>query len=61
MHGVVLLGNLPSGIHIPEGSREPTVMDVAPTVLCLIEVASTNRDGEALVLPRAAPATLPLS
>jgi len=61
MHGVVLLGNLPPGIHIPEGSREPTVMDVAPTVLCLIEVASTNRDGEALVLPQAAPATLPLS
>jgi predicted AlkP superfamily phosphohydrolase/phosphomutase len=61
MYGVVLLGNLPPEIQIPESSREPTVMDVAPTVLRLIEVASTNRDGEALVLPQAAPAMLPLT
>lgn len=52
MHGVCLLGNIPRNVNIRDGVQEPSVMDVAPTVLQLLDVNSGNRNGEALVFPR---------
>ena len=53
MQGVLLLGNLPDTIAIHETSNEPTVMDVAPTVLALLGEsaidADHDRNGQMLV------------
>jgi predicted AlkP superfamily phosphohydrolase/phosphomutase len=51
MQGVLLLGNLPVGMHIHETGNEPTVMDVAPTILALLgePVPEGDLDGHALV------------
>ncbi|HLJ34878.1 MAG TPA: alkaline phosphatase family protein [Ktedonobacteraceae bacterium] len=48
MQGVLLLGNLPTGIHICETGNEPTVMDVAPTIISLlgIPVTDANKNGQ---------------
>ncbi|HEV7236385.1 MAG TPA: alkaline phosphatase family protein [Ktedonobacteraceae bacterium] len=54
MHGVCLLGNIPRNVNIQDSIQEPSVMDVAPTVLQLLDVLSANRNGQALVLPRRA-------
>ncbi|MEO8971577.1 MAG: alkaline phosphatase family protein [Ktedonobacteraceae bacterium] len=51
MQGVLLLGNLPAGMHIHETGNEPTVMDVAPTILAMLgePVPEDTCDGQALV------------
>lgn len=51
MQGVLLLGNLPSGMRIRETGNEPTVMDVAPTILAMLDepVPEDKYDGQALV------------
>ncbi len=51
MQGVLLLGNLPASMRIREMGNEPTVMDVAPTILALLgEPAPVgDLDGQALV------------
>jgi hypothetical protein len=49
MSGVLLLGNLAEGMDIRDGIREPSVEDVAPTILSMLDVASANHDGKALV------------
>lgn len=51
MQGVLLLGNLPSSMHIRETGKEPTVMDVAPTILALLGEADNDgqHSGRALV------------
>ena len=49
MNGVLLLGNLPATMQICDGMREPSVEDVAPTLLCMMGVTSANLDGKALV------------
>lgn len=51
MQGVLLLGNLPAGMRIRETGNEPTVMDVAPTILALLgePAPEAGVDGQALV------------
>ena len=51
MQGVLLLGNLSSHIRIRETGKEPTVMDVAPTILALLGEARNDeqQNGRALV------------
>ncbi len=49
MSGVLLLGNLPEGMRIPDDIQEPVVEDVAPTILRLLDVTSADLDGKALV------------
>lgn len=51
MQGVLLLGNLPADMRIRETGNEPTVMDVAPTILALLgePVPEGDVDGQALV------------
>jgi predicted AlkP superfamily phosphohydrolase/phosphomutase len=53
MQGVLLLGNLPASMHLRETSQEPTVMDVAPTILALLgeTPADTDYDGRVLISP----------
>lgn len=51
-HGVFLLENWPEELETLEDFQGPTVMDVAPTLLRLLDVESTGRDGQALVRPR---------
>ncbi len=51
MHGVLLLGNLPAEERLPEHMKEPAVMDVAPTMLSILGISSSDRDGEALLQP----------
>ena len=60
MHGVCLLGNLPRNVNIRDNIQEPSVMDVAPTVLQLLDVISANLNGQALLLPSTAN-SLPIS
>lgn len=48
-NGVLLLGNLPAAAQIPDGMREPSVEDVAPTILRMLGATSTDLDGKALV------------
>ncbi|HLI08765.1 MAG TPA: alkaline phosphatase family protein [Ktedonobacteraceae bacterium] len=60
MYGVLLLGNLPAGCDIVDSSAGPDVMDVAPTVLHLLDVTSAGSDGQALVFPAAASPVQPL-
>ena len=51
MSGVLLLGSIPAGTIMPDTDDEPTVMDVAPTVLHLLDVRykRADYDGQALV------------
>src|SRR5579875_41083 len=49
MSGVLLLGNLPERAQICDDMREPSVADVAPTILSLLDVAGARLDGKALV------------
>ena len=52
MHGVCLLSHLPRTLSVRESIKEPSVMDIAPTVLQLIGVPCAARDGQALILPQ---------
>ncbi|MFL5627265.1 MAG: alkaline phosphatase family protein [Ktedonobacteraceae bacterium] len=51
MHGILLLGNLPADRQILNDVKEPNVMDVAPTILSIINVAMPSCDGQAVILP----------
>jgi predicted AlkP superfamily phosphohydrolase/phosphomutase len=51
MYGILLLGNIPGGRQILEYVKEPTVMDVAPTMLGILGIARSDRDGQALLQP----------
>lgn len=50
-HGVFLLENWPSELETYEDFQPPSVMDVAPTVLRLLNVATPTLDGRPLVQP----------
>lgn len=47
--GVLLMEHVPDFMDIQEGISEPSVMDVAPTVLRLLGVESSKHDGKSLV------------
>jgi predicted AlkP superfamily phosphohydrolase/phosphomutase len=47
--GVLLMEHVPGCMDIQEGIQEPTVMDVAPTVLQLLGLAGSKHDGTSLV------------
>lgn len=51
-HGVFLLENWPAEIEVYEDFHHPSVMDVAPTILHLLNVNHAALDGQALVQPR---------
>ncbi len=51
MQGILLLGNIPGEGQVLEHVKEPVVMDVAPTVLSIVDVACADRDGQALLWP----------
>jgi predicted AlkP superfamily phosphohydrolase/phosphomutase len=48
-HGVFLVANWPAELEPYQDFRLPSVMDVAPTLLCLCGVAHSALDGQALV------------
>jgi predicted AlkP superfamily phosphohydrolase/phosphomutase len=50
--GVLLMEHVPGFMDIQEGVQEPTVMDVAPTVLRLLGLESSKHDGKSLVTPQ---------
>ncbi len=50
--GVFLMEHVPACFDIREGIQEPTVMDVAPTVLRLLGVDGGRHDGTSLVSPQ---------
>lgn len=50
-NGVFLLENWPEELEVYEGSQPPTVMDVAPTILRLLDVECSGLDGQPLVQP----------
>ena len=50
--GVLLMEHIPACMDIQEGISEPTVMDVAPTVLQLLGLAGSKHDGKSLVSPQ---------
>ncbi|MGH2478228.1 MAG: alkaline phosphatase family protein, partial [Ktedonobacteraceae bacterium] len=50
--GVFLLENWPAELEVYEGFQPPTVMDVAPTLLRLLDVECAGLDGQPLVQPR---------
>ena len=51
MSGVCLLGKLPATVRLRESAKEPTVMDVAPTVLHLVGVPTkTNASSERMMV-----------
>ena len=50
--GVLLMEHIPASFDIREGIQEPTVMDVAPTVLQLLGLPPGRHDGASLLLPR---------
>ncbi|HLX55829.1 MAG TPA: alkaline phosphatase family protein [Ktedonobacteraceae bacterium] len=52
MQGVLLMEHAPGSMDIQDGIKEPTVMDVAPTVLQLLGLHSRNLDGKTLVSPQ---------
>lgn len=60
MQGVLLLGNLPAGTHIRETGNEPTVMDVAPTILALLGEPAPEGDLDGRILVALAKAVSPL-
>ena len=47
MHGVCLLGHKSHALNLRESIKEPSVMDIAPTVLQLLGVERTDGDGQA--------------
>lgn len=51
-NGVFLLENWPEELETYEGFQRPSVMDVAPTVLRLLDVEYARLDGQELVRPR---------
>lgn len=51
-HGVLLLENWPEELEVYEGFQNPSVMDIAPTILHLLDVECAALDGQALVQPR---------
>ena len=50
--GVLLMEHVPTFMDIQQGISEPTVMDVAPTVLQLLGLAGSKHDGKSLVSPQ---------
>ena len=50
--GVLLMEHVPASFNIREGIQEPTVMDVAPTILQLLGLAPGKHDGASLVSPQ---------
>ncbi len=52
-HGVFLLENWPEDLEIYEDLQGPTVMDVAPTILKLLDIEPGKLDGMPLVRPHA--------
>lgn len=52
MHGVLLLEHRSEELEVPDSVQEPSVMDVTPTVLCMLGVPGFERDGRSLVRPR---------
>ncbi|MGH2495526.1 MAG: alkaline phosphatase family protein [Ktedonobacteraceae bacterium] len=50
--GVLLMEQVPDFMDVQEGISEPSVMDVAPTVLRLLGMESGKHDGKALVSPQ---------
>lgn len=50
--GVLLIEHIPAFMDIQEGIAEPTVMDVAPTVLQLLELVGSKHDGKSLLSPQ---------
>lgn len=50
-HGVFLLANWPAELEPYQDFQPPSVIDVAPTLLCLSGVAYSALDGQALVHP----------
>ena len=50
--GVLLMESVPARFDIREGIQEPTVMDVAPTVLQLLGLSGDRHDGASLVEAR---------
>lgn len=59
--GVILLSNLPDESTIRETLDEPTVMDIAPTILTVLDVTSTDSNGQSLVIPVQSEAAMPLT
>ena len=51
MHGVCLFGHKSHPLNIRENIKEPSVMDIVPTVLQLIGVKSSEADGQAFATP----------
>ncbi|MEO7019144.1 MAG: alkaline phosphatase family protein [Ktedonobacteraceae bacterium] len=51
-NGVFLLQNWPEELEVYEDFQPPTVMDVAPTLLRLLDVECAGLDGQMLVQPR---------
>lgn len=49
--GVLLLENWPAEVEVYEDFQHPSVMDIAPTILHLLDVDDTALDGRALVRP----------
>lgn len=47
MHGVCLLGHKSHALNLRESIKEPSVMDIAPTVLQLLGVERSDADGQA--------------
>ncbi len=52
-HGVLLLENWSDRIEMAEDLQNPSVIDVAPTILRLLDIECTMLDGQPLVHPRA--------
>jgi predicted AlkP superfamily phosphohydrolase/phosphomutase len=50
--GVLLMEHIPARFAVREGIQEPTVMDVAPTVLQLLGLPDRKHYGTSLLLPR---------
>ena len=50
-HGVLLLENWPAELEVYEDFQTPTVMDVTPTILHLLDVKYAKLDGQPLVHP----------
>ena len=49
--GVLLMEHVPASFDVRDGIQEPTVMDVAPTVLQLLGLIGGKHDGASLVSP----------
>lgn len=51
-HGVFLLENWPTELEAYEDFQHPSVMDIAPTLLRLLDISHPTLDGRALIQPR---------